>query len=59
MRTDHLMEHPIMASTEARDPMLATTETGTGASAEAAIIWPDPSPLDSWWRRIMHSDPAA
>ncbi|WP_157170972.1 hypothetical protein [Nocardia araoensis] len=48
-----------MASTEARDPMLATTETGTGASAEAAIIWPDPSPLDSWWRRIMHSDPAA
>ncbi|MER7452302.1 hypothetical protein ABTW96_18645 [Nocardia beijingensis] len=46
-----------MASTEARHPKLAATEAGAGVSTEAAVIWPDPSPLDAWWRRIMHSDP--
>ncbi|MGQ4616009.1 hypothetical protein [Nocardia sp. R7R-8] len=48
-----------MASTETRDPLLTATDAAGGVSAEAAIIWPDPSPLDTWWRRIMHSDPAA
>ncbi|MFI9634922.1 hypothetical protein ACIHAX_19770 [Nocardia sp. NPDC051929] len=40
-----------MAATDPPDPMLTATET------DAAIVWPDPSPLDAWWRRIMHSDP--
>ncbi|MET9030822.1 hypothetical protein ABZW96_35180 [Nocardia sp. NPDC004168] len=51
------MEHPIMAATDPPDPMLTATETGAGISSDAAIVWPDPSPLDAWWRRIMHSDP--
>ncbi|MBF6192384.1 hypothetical protein [Nocardia implantans] len=46
-----------MASTESRHPNLAASEAAAGVSSEAAVVWPDPSPLDAWWRRIMHSDP--
>ncbi|MGW4716597.1 hypothetical protein [Nocardia sp. NPDC004260] len=51
------MEHPIMAAADSPDPVLTATQAGAGISSDAAIIWPDPSPLDAWWRRIMHSDP--
>ncbi|WP_280257442.1 hypothetical protein [Nocardia abscessus] len=51
------MENPIMASTEVRDPLLTHAEAAAGVSPEAAVVWPDPSPLDGWWNRIMHSDP--
>ncbi len=53
----NLMERPIMARIEPRDPLLAPAEPGSGNSSETAVIWPDPSPLDAWWRRIMHPDP--
>ncbi|MGK8522711.1 hypothetical protein ACRS6B_14615 [Nocardia asteroides] len=46
-----------MARTEPRDPLPAPTESGPGISSETAVVWPDPSPLDAWWRRIMHPDP--
>ncbi|MBF6167172.1 hypothetical protein IU486_20805 [Streptomyces gardneri] len=46
-----------MARIEPRDPLLAPAEPGSGNSSETAVIWPDPSPLDAWWRRIMHPDP--
>ncbi len=46
-----------MASTEVRDPLLTHAEAAAGVSPEAAVVWPDPSPLDAWWNRIMHSDP--
>ncbi|MEU4344604.1 hypothetical protein AB0H00_25630 [Nocardia sp. NPDC023852] len=45
-----------MAPTEYRHtpPRPSTTEaTGT---PETPIVWPDPSPLDAWWRHIMHVD---
>ncbi|MFI9408708.1 hypothetical protein [Nocardia gamkensis] len=46
-----------MTSTERHVPLLATAESGTEVSPEAAVVWPDPSPLDAWWQRIMHTDP--
>ncbi|MEU7632605.1 hypothetical protein AB0C34_21860 [Nocardia sp. NPDC049220] len=26
------------------------------AISESIVIWPDPSPLDAWWRHVMHID---
>ncbi len=46
-----------MAPTEARDVRLAPAQSGPEAASEAAVVWPDPSPLDAWWRRIMYPDP--
>ncbi|BDT90791.1 hypothetical protein IFM12275_07670 [Nocardia sputorum] len=47
------MESSLMARTDLRDPLPAPTESGP----EATVVWPDPSPLDAWWQRIMHADP--
>ncbi|MGK8506620.1 hypothetical protein ACRS5S_00705 [Nocardia asiatica] len=47
----------MMAPSEARDARLAPTRSGPGLASEAAVVWPDPSPLDAWWRRIMYPDP--
>ncbi|MEU2037231.1 hypothetical protein [Nocardia niwae] len=49
------MESSLMACTDLPDPLHAPTESA--AAPEAAVVWPDPSPLDAWWQRIMHADP--
>ncbi|MFF7939774.1 hypothetical protein ACFZC5_08695 [Nocardia gamkensis] len=46
-----------MTSTERHVPLLAAAESATEVSPEAAVVWPDPSPLEAWWQRIMHTDP--
>ncbi len=46
-----------MASPEVRGPLLTPAEDTVEVSPEAAVVWPDPSPLDAWWHRIMHSEP--
>ncbi|MGW4326884.1 hypothetical protein ACWEKR_13435 [Nocardia sp. NPDC004573] len=49
------MESSLMARTDLRDPLPAPTDSG--AAPGATVVWPDPSPLDAWWQRIMHTAP--
>ncbi|MEU2033704.1 hypothetical protein [Nocardia amamiensis] len=45
-----------MAPTHPRDTLPRPTESESARPAEAPVVWPDPSPLDAWWQRVMHSD---
>ena len=31
----------------------------TGPLPADAIVWPDPSPLDSWWKHVVNDHAAA
>ncbi|MET8652284.1 hypothetical protein [Nocardia aurea] len=35
--------------------MRETTEitTNTGQKNDPVVVWPDPSPLTTWWKRVM------
>ncbi|MGV9666040.1 hypothetical protein ACWDUL_40530 [Nocardia niigatensis] len=30
--------------------------TAQPAIGRNSVIWPDPSPLDSWWHRVMYTE---
>ncbi|MFC9357056.1 hypothetical protein ACFTZB_10820 [Rhodococcus sp. NPDC057014] len=45
------------------DPPTDTTEDRTGPVESVSpvtdpIVWPEPSPLESWWEHVVHDHPA-
>ncbi|RDI66995.1 hypothetical protein [Nocardia pseudobrasiliensis] len=34
-------------------PSTPESQRDEGESAEEAVVWPDPSPLASWWAQVM------
>ncbi|MDF3312307.1 hypothetical protein P3H15_45975 [Rhodococcus sp. T2V] len=38
----------------------AASQPGESASpvVDDAIVWPEPSPLESWWEHVVHDHPA-
>ncbi|MGW6333401.1 hypothetical protein [Nocardia rhamnosiphila] len=42
--------YPAMPATEIST---ASTRERTQSRSEARVVWPEPSPLDEWWNRVM------
>ncbi|WP_194818060.1 hypothetical protein [Nocardia sp. XZ_19_385] len=42
-----------MASLDNRTPTARPRQNPAEADNETPIVWPDPSPLDSWWEQVM------
>ncbi|MFZ2174725.1 MAG: hypothetical protein WAW17_11955 [Rhodococcus sp. (in: high G+C Gram-positive bacteria)] len=43
-----------------RDTEVCSSRPGEIASSldEETIVWPEPSPLDSWWKHVVNNHPA-
>lgn len=43
-----------MASLDSRTSTVSVRKTSAAeADSESPIVWPHPSPLDSWWEQVM------
>lgn len=51
-----------MSETDCSNDTTGTTASQPGESAspvaDDAIVWPEPSPLDSWWEHVVHDHSA-
>ncbi len=36
--------------------MSDTTALSAIGRVRNSVVWPDPSPLDSWWHRVMYTE---
>ncbi|MEV6279036.1 hypothetical protein [Nocardia sp. NPDC051832] len=42
-----------MAILDDRSTTATSRQTSAEADSETPIVWPDPSPLESWWEQVM------
>ena len=51
-----------MSETDCSNDTTGTASSQPGESAlpvaDDTIVWPEPSPLDSWWEHVVHDHPA-
>ncbi|WP_124390485.1 hypothetical protein [Rhodococcus wratislaviensis] len=51
-----------MSESDCSNGTIGTASSQPGESASPvtgdAIVWPEPSPLDSWWEHVVHDHPA-